>query len=207
MTTAALSSATETAQVTTTPLGTRRTPLLTLLPADGALAWVRRGEGLVGWGEADRLEVSGPGALDTAAEWWAERCALGEVRDPLGVPGDLGDRPRGTGFQHPLGEVAGDRVHAAGGELDGGDRRPGRDVEHRRARPSAQRVAGGPPPAGVQPARQHGVRHVVAPRDPVEHRRNHGRALVQPGPRPRRLRSSTGRHVGDATCAPPTLER
>ncbi|MCU1604469.1 MAG: entC, partial [Modestobacter sp.] len=60
MTTAALSSATGTVQVATTPLGTRRTPLLTLLPADGALAWVRRGEGLVGWGEADRLEVSGP---------------------------------------------------------------------------------------------------------------------------------------------------
>ncbi|WP_369132907.1 isochorismate synthase MenF [Modestobacter sp. I12A-02662] len=83
MTTAAVSSAT----VTTTPLGRRRTPLLTLLPADGALAWVRRGEGLVGWGEADRLEVSGPGALAEAGAWWADRCARTEVRDPLGVPG------------------------------------------------------------------------------------------------------------------------
>lgn len=87
MTPAALSSATEVAQVTTTPLGTRRTPLLTLLPAEGALAWVRGGEGLVGWGEADRLEVSGPGALTAAATWWAERCAASRVRDPLGVPG------------------------------------------------------------------------------------------------------------------------
>ncbi len=83
MTTAAVSSAT----VTTTPLGRRRTPLLTLLPADGALAWVRRGEGLVGWGEADRLEVSGPGALGEAAAWWADRCARTAVTDPLGVPG------------------------------------------------------------------------------------------------------------------------
>jgi menaquinone-specific isochorismate synthase len=87
VTTATLSSVTGTAQVVTTPLGTRRTPLLTLLPADGALAWVRQGEGLVGWGEADRLEVSGPAALATAAAWWAEWCDRSEVHDPLGVPG------------------------------------------------------------------------------------------------------------------------
>jgi menaquinone-specific isochorismate synthase len=87
VTTAALSSATGTAQVTTTPLGTRRTPLLTLLPADGALAWVRRGEGLVGWGQADRLEVSGPDALAEASAWWADRCARTRVEDPLRVPG------------------------------------------------------------------------------------------------------------------------
>ena len=84
---AATSEATDAAAVTTTPFGPRRTPLLTLLPADGALAWVRRGEGLVGWGEADRLEVCGPGALAEAADWWAERCARTEVHDPLGVPG------------------------------------------------------------------------------------------------------------------------
>jgi menaquinone-specific isochorismate synthase len=87
VTTAALPSPTRTATVTTTPLGARRTALLTLLPADGALAWVRRGEGLVGWGAADRLEVSGPDALATAAAWWAEHCARSEVHDPLGVPG------------------------------------------------------------------------------------------------------------------------
>jgi menaquinone-specific isochorismate synthase len=87
VTTAALPSATRTATVTTTPLGARRTSLLTLLPADGALAWVRRGEGLVGWGEADRLEVSGPDALATAAAWWAEHCARSQVHDPLGIPG------------------------------------------------------------------------------------------------------------------------
>jgi menaquinone-specific isochorismate synthase len=84
---AATSEATRADVLTTTPLGSRRTPLLTLLPAEGALAWVRRGEGLVGWGEADRLEVTGPGALARAAEWWADRCARTEVHDPLGVPG------------------------------------------------------------------------------------------------------------------------
>jgi menaquinone-specific isochorismate synthase len=76
-----------TQSVRTTPLGTRRTPLLTLLPAEGALSWVRRGEGLVGWGEADRLEVTGPDALARAGDWWAQRCARTEVHDPLGVPG------------------------------------------------------------------------------------------------------------------------
>jgi menaquinone-specific isochorismate synthase len=79
--------ATSEATVTTTALGPRRTPLLTLLPAEGALAWVRRGEGLVGWGEADRLEVSGPTALADAAAWWADRCARTEAHDPVGVPG------------------------------------------------------------------------------------------------------------------------
>ncbi|MGY1837830.1 MULTISPECIES: isochorismate synthase [unclassified Modestobacter] len=80
-------SPTTAAVVTTTALGRRHTPLLTLVPSDGALAWVRRGEGLVGWGEADRLEVSGPDALATAAAWWADRCARTEVHDPVGVPG------------------------------------------------------------------------------------------------------------------------
>jgi menaquinone-specific isochorismate synthase len=84
---AATSEAMNAAAVTTTPFGPRRTPLLTLLPAEGALAWVRRGEGLVGWGEADRLEVSGPDALTEAAAWWADRCARTEAYDPLGVPG------------------------------------------------------------------------------------------------------------------------
>ncbi|WP_448626777.1 isochorismate synthase [Geodermatophilus sp. URMC 64] len=61
--------------------------LLDLLPAEGALSWVRRGEGLVGWGEAARLEVSGPGALTEAAEWWSAFTAGALVDDRLGVPG------------------------------------------------------------------------------------------------------------------------
>jgi menaquinone-specific isochorismate synthase len=61
--------------------------LLGLLPAEGALSWVRRGEGLVGWGEAARLEVSGPTALAEAAAWWAAFTADAVVDDRLGVPG------------------------------------------------------------------------------------------------------------------------
>jgi menaquinone-specific isochorismate synthase len=61
--------------------------LLELLPAEGALSWVRHGEGLVGWGEAARLEVSGQDALAKAAAWWAEYTADLAVDDPLDVPG------------------------------------------------------------------------------------------------------------------------
>jgi menaquinone-specific isochorismate synthase len=61
--------------------------LLRLLPAEGALSWVRRGEGLVGWGEAARLEVSGPRALAEAAAWWADLSAQLSAADPVGVPG------------------------------------------------------------------------------------------------------------------------
>ncbi|MCO7222206.1 isochorismate synthase MenF [Klenkia sp. PcliD-1-E] len=81
------SPATTTQRVVTTPLGRRRSDLLTKLPAEGALAWVRDGEGLVGWGEVDRFEVTGPGALERAAEWWAQRCAATDVVDPVGRPG------------------------------------------------------------------------------------------------------------------------
>jgi menaquinone-specific isochorismate synthase len=61
--------------------------LLDHLPAEGALSWVRRGEGLVGRGEAARLEVSGPGALAEAAAWWTEYTAGLDVDDALDVPG------------------------------------------------------------------------------------------------------------------------
>jgi menaquinone-specific isochorismate synthase len=61
--------------------------LLARLPAEGALSWVRRGEGLVGWGEATRLEVTGPGALAEAASWWAAYTNELAVEDRVGVPG------------------------------------------------------------------------------------------------------------------------
>ncbi|MGY2128751.1 isochorismate synthase [Blastococcus sp. SYSU DS0617] len=61
--------------------------LLDLVPARAGLSWVRRGEGLVGWGEAARLEVSGPSALADAAAWWDEYTSGLDVADDLGVPG------------------------------------------------------------------------------------------------------------------------
>lgn len=45
--------------------------LLAALPAQGALAWVRHGEGLVGWGEAARYEVTGDERFSRANRWWS----------------------------------------------------------------------------------------------------------------------------------------
>jgi menaquinone-specific isochorismate synthase len=63
------------------------TDLLARLPAEGALSWVRRGEGLVGWGEAARLEVTGPDTLARAAQWWSEYTDGLAVDDRVGAPG------------------------------------------------------------------------------------------------------------------------
>jgi len=62
--------------------------LLQRLPrADGALAWVRDAAGLVGWGEAARLEVSGPDRFATARDWWHSLVATCAVEDEVGVHG------------------------------------------------------------------------------------------------------------------------
>lgn len=62
-------------------------PLLDLLPPEGSLAWVRRGEGLVGWGEAAHLRVSGPDRLREADGWWRGLVEQAVVRDELGLAG------------------------------------------------------------------------------------------------------------------------
>ena len=63
-------------------------PLLHRLPAaDGALAWVRDGEGLVGWGAAARLEVSGPDRFAVARAWWREVRAALAVEDEVDARG------------------------------------------------------------------------------------------------------------------------
>ncbi|MBN1094056.1 isochorismate synthase [Blastococcus sp. TML/M2B] len=72
---------------TVTTVRTDAAELLELVPARAGLSWVRRGEGLVGWGEAARLEVSGPTALADAAAWWEGFTAGLDVDDDLAVPG------------------------------------------------------------------------------------------------------------------------
>jgi menaquinone-specific isochorismate synthase len=62
-------------------------PLLELLPARAALAWVRRGEGLVGWGEAVRISTSGPDRFDDAHRAWSQMMAHSVVRDEVRLPG------------------------------------------------------------------------------------------------------------------------
>jgi menaquinone-specific isochorismate synthase len=62
-------------------------PLVRLLPKDDPVAWVRRGEGLVGWGEAARIETNGPHRFATADEWWKKLSTSAVVRDEVDVPG------------------------------------------------------------------------------------------------------------------------
>jgi menaquinone-specific isochorismate synthase len=61
--------------------------LLALLPESGPLAWVQRGEGLVGWGEAARLELSGPDRFADAQAWWRALVAEADVADEVALPG------------------------------------------------------------------------------------------------------------------------
>ena len=61
--------------------------LLDLLPETAALAWVRQGDGIVGWGEASRLELRGADRFAKAAEWWDSLVAHAVVRDDVRLPG------------------------------------------------------------------------------------------------------------------------
>jgi menaquinone-specific isochorismate synthase len=109
----------------TTPLGDHASPaaaplvvrtvaldapddLLTLLPADAPLAWVRRGDGLVGWGEAVRIDVTGEQRFADAERAWQRLVAHAVVRDEVGLPG--------TG-PVAFGSFAFDDLSAAGGAL------------------------------------------------------------------------------------------
>jgi menaquinone-specific isochorismate synthase len=62
-------------------------PLLDRLPDSGGTAWVRGGDGLVGWGVAATLEVSGDERFSRTQRWWAEWCRRADVDDPLQEPG------------------------------------------------------------------------------------------------------------------------
>ncbi|MDP3890447.1 isochorismate synthase MenF [Nocardioides sp.] len=63
------------------------TALLDVLPADRPVTWLRRGDGLVGWGAAAEIRTSGPTRFADATKWWAETTAHAVVRDEVGEPG------------------------------------------------------------------------------------------------------------------------
>ncbi|GIG36047.1 isochorismate synthase [Cellulomonas pakistanensis] len=96
------------------PLVVRTVPLdapddlLSLLPEDAPLTWVRRGDGLVGWGEAARVEVGGASRFADAERWWQGVVGHAVVRDEVGLPG--------TG-PVAFGSFAFDSRSAAGGVL------------------------------------------------------------------------------------------
>ncbi|MES2093139.1 MAG: isochorismate synthase [Actinomycetota bacterium] len=62
-------------------------PLVPLLEPGHPLLWMRRGFGLVGHGEALRLEFRGPGRMRDAAIAWHRIVAAATVNDPLAQTG------------------------------------------------------------------------------------------------------------------------
>ncbi len=66
-------------------------PLLALLPPGASpadvVSWVRRGEGLVGWGRALEHTSAGSGRFADAQRWWDDVLARAVVRDEVGLPG------------------------------------------------------------------------------------------------------------------------
>jgi menaquinone-specific isochorismate synthase len=84
-------------------------PLVDLLPGGPHdVSWVRRGEGLVGWGRAAQIRVDGPDRFAQAQAWWHELMAGAVVRDEVDLPG--------TG-PVAFGSFAFDQTSARGGAL------------------------------------------------------------------------------------------
>jgi menaquinone-specific isochorismate synthase len=61
--------------------------LLDLLPALGGLAWVRDGQGIIGWGEAARLVVRGRERFSRAQRWWADVVRAATIQDSVHLNG------------------------------------------------------------------------------------------------------------------------
>jgi menaquinone-specific isochorismate synthase len=61
--------------------------LIDLVPTDDAVIWLRRDEGLVGWGVAARIRTRGLTRFSDADKWWTETCARAEIRDEVNEPG------------------------------------------------------------------------------------------------------------------------
>ena len=62
--------------------------LLGRLPHPAALAWIRRGEGLAGWGEAAKVTLpAGEDRFTAAEKWLRELFDSASIADDVGVPG------------------------------------------------------------------------------------------------------------------------
>ena len=72
--------------VTTRPIADP-VELLARLPHADPVAWVRDGEGLIGWGVAARLEVRGNERFSRTQRWWSTLCASLEIDDTVSMPG------------------------------------------------------------------------------------------------------------------------
>ena len=64
--------------------------LLALVPQGSptdVCSWVRRGEGIVGWGRAASCSASGPGRIAELESWWSALVGSAVVRDEVDRPG------------------------------------------------------------------------------------------------------------------------
>lgn len=61
--------------------------LLDALPQFGGLCWLRRGEGMVGWGITAKLQLRGVERFSRTQRWWSEFCERLVVEDSVSVPG------------------------------------------------------------------------------------------------------------------------
>jgi len=61
--------------------------LLSLLPADGGLAWIKGSTdnqfGIVGWGEVARSTFNGPERFSRAQRWWTKQCSMSKGDEPI----------------------------------------------------------------------------------------------------------------------------
>ncbi|RLV50511.1 isochorismate synthase [Nocardioides mangrovicus] len=80
--------------------------LLELLPDSHTFAWLRRGEGLVGWGEAARLDTSGADRFLRASDWWRDLVEHADVEDDVAAPGSGLVAFGGFGFADEPGDSA-----------------------------------------------------------------------------------------------------
>lgn len=61
--------------------------LAELLPREDNVAWIRGGDGIVGWGRAAHIDTSGPERFSDAQLWWSELSNHVVVRDAVRAPG------------------------------------------------------------------------------------------------------------------------
>ncbi|WP_372735261.1 isochorismate synthase MenF [Nocardioides sp.] len=61
--------------------------LLDFLPTNHPVTWLRRGEGLVGWGRAAAIATTGATRFSDASKWWSETTSHAVVRDEVDEPG------------------------------------------------------------------------------------------------------------------------
>lgn len=62
-------------------------PLISRLPLHQPTAWIRHGDGLIGWGIAAALEVRGNERFSRAQRWWTTLTASADIDDRVSVPG------------------------------------------------------------------------------------------------------------------------